>query len=38
MLRFPTKSEETRECVWVVGNIIKTYVQNQLRWRSIRDK
>ena len=38
MLPFPTKSEEARECVWVVSNIIKIYVRNQLRWRSIRDK
>ena len=38
MLPFPTKSEETRECVWVVGNIIKIYVQNQLSWLSISDE
>ena len=38
MLPFPTKSEEARECVWVVSNIIKIYVQNQLSWLSIRDK
>ena len=38
MLPFPTKSEEACECVWAVGNIIKIYVQNQLSWRSIRDK
>ena len=38
MLPLPTKSEEVCECVGGVSNIIKIYVQNQLGWRSIRDK
>ena len=38
MLPFPTKSEEARKCAWGFSNNIKIYVQNQLGWRSIRDK